>query len=359
MAQKDSFFNRFRFFKGSNIPAFILSCFFVIYGFVNISQKPWIQFVMGCLGLYVEYEAYKIWGLSFAYKDANKPYKWMRGVYIVYILIFALPSAIGFFAVDVLERDNTAQIIQDDRENRQARIGQLPGLIAAAREDMNYERDQNGGTGRKFEAAKADYDKLSAEYAELMNQKKRVLEIADKQPKPDMFTAVSKVLWGLDKFIIILVMCTAALAMVYIGMMLQPPQYNLIDKSEKTIVKSEPIPPVTPVAGNVTGQEIISEIPPEPSEMDGLTDDRRKFISYVDELYRGIDDSKIRADDGGPVELNSLLKTRQNLRGIVSVGRCRKYKEILNSWGAIVTNNGVNSLGMWPKADIINKIREG
>jgi ribosomal protein S27AE len=219
---------KIHFFKDSNIPAFILSCFFVIYGFVNISPIVWVKVVMFALGLYVEYEAYKIWGLSFAYKEDGRPYKWMRGVYIAYILIFALPSAIGFFAVDVMEQDNTNQVIQDNQKVYRDRINQLPGLIEAARLDMSYERE-HGGTLGKYRAAKSEYDRLNAEYADLTNPKKKAQPVAEKPPKPDMFTAVSKVLWGFPKYALILLMCTAALAMVYIGMMLQPPKYTLPD----------------------------------------------------------------------------------------------------------------------------------
>ncbi len=343
---------KLHFFKDSNIPAFILSVFFVVYGFINISNKLWIQIIMGFLGVYVEYEAYKIWGLSFAHKKAGLRYEWMRGIYIAYIVIFALPSAIGFFAVEIVAQDNTAQVIQDNREINRARIKQLPKLIADARSDMNYERE-HGGTYDKYKAAKKEYDDLSAEYERLTNPNHKTQTTIVKLPKPNMFDAVSKVFWGFPKYTLILIMCTAALAMVYIGMMLQPPVITICEVETKpNTVKNEPItPPTEPITNE---QNVIKNELPKPSEVitnqevsNSLDIRKQKLIRLAECLYTD-----------NPNRLNGLSVAYNKLKDDpgISYRECARLIEKLNEIGAINTTPG-NSRANWPLDKTIEYIK--
>ena len=333
--------------------AFLFSCFFVCYGMSNISDVQWIKLVMVAMGFYIEYEAQYLLGLSNAYKKTGKAYKWLLGVYLGYIIIFGLFSGIGFFATEISIQETASQKIETIEANNQERIKQLRALIDSKSQIQVQEYQDNNGVGPVYKQMQREIDSYNLEIKELLARSKTTVIIDKKAQAKDMFANLSKVTY-IPKELLIIIMFGYALSIVYIALTIKPME---VDLESKNADKSEPISPIADAKGIVIGSEISRQEPVQTEKNQqepAANDEQSKFVSYVNELYHGIDDSKIKS---GPVELNGLLKVRKNLRGIVSDRKCQKYKETLNNWGAIVTNNGLNSLGMWPKADIINKIR--
>jgi hypothetical protein len=235
-------------FKGLNIVAFIFSCFFVVYGLINISSVPWIQWVMGGLGLYVEWEAQHVWGLSFSWQKAGRgSYVWLKGIYIAYIIIFALLSGIGFFATEINMQEAVSQKIETIENNNQRRIDQIYAMI----DNLNAQlaKEGNTGIGTKYEGLQTKIDSYNDELKTLMNQSKTDIKVETKAQAKDMFANISKVLWDIPKNVLILTMFGFALVMVYLGLMLKPMTVEVEAKTVTTlpqidtpkIVLSEPV----------------------------------------------------------------------------------------------------------------------
>lgn len=341
--------------------AFLFSCFFVCYGMSNISDVYWLKWVMVAMGFYVEYEAQYLLGLSNSYKESNREYRWLLGVYIGYIIVFGLFSGIGFFATEISVQETAAKKIETIETNNNERIKQLRGLIDSKSKVQAKEYEENNGAGPVYKQMQQEIDSYNAELKELLAGSKTVVTIEKKLQVKDMFSNLSKVTY-IPKEILIIIMFGYALSIIYIALTIKPMKVELEPTGEP--VNSEPktpkAQPFALVKGDEIGPEIVNEKPlqiTEPPENNSFTDDQKRFISYVDELYRDVDDSKINAPDGGPVKLNSLSSVSERLKGKISARTCKKYQIRLNEWGAIVTNNGLNSLGMWPKADIVQKIR--
>lgn len=228
--------------KSMNWVAFFFSAYFVTYGLVNISNILWIQIIMGGLGLYVEYEAQRIWGLSYAYKRAGKRGWWLKAVYLGYIIIFALMSGVGFFATEINIQETTAAKVEAIEHNNQRRVDQLYKEID--RVSSQIQREGQTGVGGKYQGLQTELNGYNNELKDLMQQGKTGIKVEVKAQTKDMFANLSNALWGIPKNILILVMFASALVIVYIGLMLKPMQvaleYQLNNVTNNVTTYNEP-----------------------------------------------------------------------------------------------------------------------
>ncbi len=346
-------------------PALIISMIMVIDTMIFLTDKPGMRWFFGFIAVTVELSFQYFRGMARLHLKLKLPrYQWKVGGFwlciSVYMVMFAFLSAVAVFMGEVNTVEQKQETAIFTRKENQAEYERVKREIT--RLESYRDEEKETGRGPEFKRLEQRIGVLESKRDNLKRQIESVPETLS-ATKESPFLALNQAT-GINVNWFKIGMFGAALMLLYTLLLITPwelPKSLVIHDFEK-FLPAEKIPatlPVTPVTGDVIGPETTNDEPSESLrtiENKGLSDDQQKFISYVDELYQGVDDWKIRS---GPVELNSLLKVRQNLRGIVSDRKCRKYKEILNSWGAIVTNNGVNSLGMWPKAEIIEKIREG
>jgi hypothetical protein len=219
--------------KSLNWPAFLFSCFFVVYGFINISKEPWIMAVMGLLGLYVEWEAQNVWGLSFYYWQKKQYFKSgsLKAVFILYITVFGIMSGVGFFATEIAHQEAVSKKIETIETNTQNRIKQLNKLIEVTTNQMEEEGKTTART--IYFKLQDKLDEYQAELNELLKPKKIVVE-TDKAQMKDMFANMSKVLWNIPKNVLILVQFGLALTMVYLGLALRPIAMNGLATDNET-----------------------------------------------------------------------------------------------------------------------------
>lgn len=219
--------------KSMNWPAFFFSCLFVVYGLWNISNNIIIQVVMGSFGLFVEWEAQQVWGLSFTYEDwRNSAYKFQ---YLLYIAIFALIPGTGFFMTEIAVQETITQKIVQIESNNQSRIGQLNALIKQKTDQLSIEGQTKART--HYDKIQAKLDEYEAELKGLMSQGKTEIKVKAKSQSKDMFANASKALWGIPKETLIFIMFTAGLTMVYTGLMRKPIQFKIETKNEISEVK--------------------------------------------------------------------------------------------------------------------------
>jgi len=246
--------------SGSNIVAFVFSCFFVVYGLWNISDTLWIKLVMAGLGLYVEYEAQYIWGLSFAYKRVGRRSAWLKMIYISYVIVFALLTAVGFFATEINAQETVSGKIEAVETNNQNRIGQLNALI----DDLQIQIKKEGRSGAReyYWRLQTKIDTYNDELKELLKQSKNQVAEQSKPVLKDMFKNLSKTLWDIPKNFLILLMFGLALSLVYIGLMLNPWEITLEEESK-------------------TSQKVSEEVP------ETLPDSKRELLTVIDALFKG------------------------------------------------------------------------
>jgi hypothetical protein len=108
--------------------------------------------------------------------------------------------------------------------------------------------------------------------------------------------------------------------------------------------KADPEPVEEQAKGDLHTVKILSLFQPE---------DIPQMLEFVNRLYDGVDDSVI--DDDG-IELNGVKKV--SLQMGVTHHKCLKFNGLLNRIGAVVTENGIPSRGLWPKRRIIEFIEE-
>lgn len=213
--------------RGLNWPAFFFSSMFVVYGLVNISDVIIIKVIAGLLGLYIDYEAQYIWGLSHAYKDAGK--KWagrgLKAVYLWYFVVFALMSGVGAAVTEITIQENVSQKLAIIEANNQHRVNQLNRDIERVSKQMEQEGDT--GAGPKYIMLKNEKEGYEKELKELIQLSKTEIKVKTKAHTKDMFANLSKALWNIPKYTLILIMFGSALVIVYIGLMLKPMRVEL------------------------------------------------------------------------------------------------------------------------------------
>jgi hypothetical protein len=122
-----------------------------------------------------------------------------------------------------------------------------------------------------------------------------------------------------------------------------------------------PIEDIQYILKQVSKDEIISQQDPEnkpigePNTVNIASllkpEDMPLFMEFIEKLYEGVDDSDIGP---GGIALNGIFDVSKKLN--ISYHRCRGFNGILNRIGAVVTENGVPSRGLWSKSKVIDYI---
>jgi hypothetical protein len=228
-------------FRGLNPIAFAFSCFFVCYGLMNVSETAWIRWIMIALGLYVEYVAQWIWGLSFTYEEHEKKGAgWLKFAYLWYFSVFAIMSGVGFIVTELVTQETAAQKVAIIEQVNQRRIDQLSARIDQLQKQL--EREGKSGAGPKYFDLETKLAKAEADFEAEFSKKGKPVKVETKAQMKDMFANLSKVFFGINKYFLIGIMAGSALVMVYLKLILNPMKVTLPGEKKG---QSEDKPPAT------------------------------------------------------------------------------------------------------------------
>jgi hypothetical protein len=327
------------------------SCFFVVYGLINISDTPWIQKVMGALGLYVEWRAVNIYLLSFICEKLGKKTlaRWLRGTWIYYVLVFGLMAAIGFFATEINVQETASKKVETIEKNNQGQINRLNKLLDIAIEQQQKEGQiTNGGktaVGSNYRFLQQKIDGYNEQIKQLTaEQKTPVKVVKEKTQMKDMFENISKVMFGIPKYFFILLMFGSAMAMMYLGIALKPiekkfkEQLKALEERGKMSDESNKAPELPPALP--TASDTIS---PNLDDTSFLTSEQLKKLDFINALWG---DSKEEL----PTHLTPLEKTGFPER------TANRYSDYFRDIGAIEKVQGRPCKPKWPLSRIIRYV---
>jgi hypothetical protein len=318
--------------KSMNWPAFFFSCLFVVYGLWNMSNTWYIKYIMASFGLFVEWEAQQVWGLSFTYKDwRNIAYK---AQYILYIAIFALIPGTGFFMTEIKAQETIATKIVQIETNNQTRIDQLNALIAQKTEQLAIEGKTTART--EYYKIQDKIDEYNDEIKGLMSQSKEEIKVEAKAQTKDMFANASKALWNIPKETLIFLMFGMGLSMVYTGLMRKPVVFEQVNDT------SEPPEATTPPKEKLTLVPTSEDRTEDKEQVKAsLTSSQIRMLDFINVLY---------GDEELPDVLTPLKKTGYPER------TADKFADYLKSIGAIKQIDGHPFKAVWPKSRVIRHI---
>lgn len=268
------------------------------------------------------YSAYWAWCFAKAF--------FLFSFYLAYIFVWAMPSAIGFFAAEVSHKAEIRQKANTIYQAKQARLNQISGTLAALNAQLNTEAGT--GYGRNSREVAERIDKLSEEQKNLLESLENLPEVSENVS--GTFAALEKV-YGIPSGKLIMYLFGACVAMLYLGMVLTSGAW---DRKEA----NQPVEAPAPVA--VTVEEPKEEPKPEP------TQEQKELVKFVEALFD---------------------TTRKNLNGDARVSertgippeRCAYYRDYLSRFTirgkpAIDKRQGV-SLPNYSKDTVIKHILGG
>jgi hypothetical protein len=311
-----------------------------------------VIFVIIAIGLdlfrqYVVTKAKQYWKTNFWQSAAL----WF--VYLVHFSIVIIASA-GFTMSEVNSKSATAGIYNMEKDSiintiqsNESEIKQLESL----RETLDPAKWQYRQTSSRIDALqKAN----TGHYERLGTFKEVKIDIKD-----DVFGPIGKAFRikgaSLELYVFIVIAVLIELALLITSKSIK--SASNIEKLEPATLPNAPVSvPATPATPNEPAKEIVDNKPLQvlkTYDNKPLTDEQQRRIWFVDELYRGVDESKLSP------ELNGIRAVKKSLRGRISDRKCDKIKDWLIDIGAIVTNNGKESRGLMTREDINRIIREG
>lgn len=296
------------------------------------------------VGLFVEYQAQEIWGLSFTYKEAGRKYNWLRGVYIWYIIVFALTSGIGIILTEINNQGAVTNRIQTAKTNYQSQIDRLNRDI----DGLTRQRDTEGntGTGNKYQYLQS---KIDDDNKRLDKLTKNMDKIDSKVQSKDMYINIEQET-GIPKIWLIYINCGSALAMVYLGLMLRPMKVDIENIPKQKLTQSDVTIPLSEVFSKVSKEDgplpTTSDTTPTESENKPvLTSEQLKKLDFINALWG---DSK----EEFPDNLTPLEKTGFAERTAI------KYSDYFRDIGAIEKVQGRPCKPKWPLSKIIRYIEK-
>jgi hypothetical protein len=295
---------------------------------------------MGSFGLFVEWEAQQIWGLSYLYTKRQWQYYAYKAQFIWYILVFALIPGTGFFMTEIATQEAVSKKVEIIETNNQSRIEQLNALIKQKTDQLAIE---GKSTARShYYRIQDDIDRYEKELKQLMNRSGSEVKIKSKPPVKDMFANASKALWGIPKETLIFLMFATALSMVYTGLMRKPIQFE----TETNINQPKKLPNVPEVTPNLIQPKTeVREVQEEVKEVAGEVkrDIDSDWVKFIEALF-----------GDNPKKLNGV-ETISKISGI-PMWKCLNFRRQLNEMGAINTSQGINS-ARWSKEEILEHLR--
>lgn len=280
-----------------------LSCFLIVYFLTQLTDSPLIKVGVAIFAIGLDIFLQYILALGRAcWRERQRSRALMFFIcYIVYACVYAGPSAIGFFAVEINAQEMIVTKTETaDRMNRN-RITQIDRTLNALNKQL--ETEASTGYGSRSRAIMAKVDELTREREKLQESLANDPKSSGEIPK-NVFRSLAEVFRIPENILKILIFGTSV-AMLYLGLIL----------TSWDIKTGEPEEPT------VTGQ-VVNSLPEETateaeyqSNIDASTQELLKFIGAMyqpngsNTLYG---DSVISKNIGMPLQ------------------KCAKYKKLLS-----------------------------
>lgn len=277
-------------------------------------------------------------GLAFAFWNRNKETDRVKAgaLFIfwgLYVFIACL-GAVALFMTELQVKNTEVQAIKDTESRNET------GYNKAVADESYWqglmEKEDQTDQGPKWRYYKSQKDKATEDrekYEAALNSSSETSQ----EVSNDVQSGFAEVFGGAWKALLTVVFGIIMLV-VYVAQLIAAWEIPLdSNKPENKPVKSIPEPPKPPLTVPESEDDnIVQGI--------NFSDKKQPFVDFVEELYS--------ETSGEPPTLKPLSKIES-----VSARQVRKYKNLLNAAGAIVTDNGTASIGVWPKERVLEWVK--
>jgi predicted secreted protein len=254
-----------------------LSCFLIVYFLIHLTDNIFIKIGISVFAIALDVFMQYVLGLGRACWSGQKFKALILFLcYAVYVLIYAIPSAVGFFAVEIAAQEQSyAQTETLDRAN-QKRLTQIDQTIDSLNRQLAAESDT--GYGSRSQAIIAELKKQNAERQKLQKTFQNVSEKSANVPK-NVFRSLEDV-FGVPENIIKVLLFGISTAMLYLGLILTSWNVSPDDSSAATVPKA--------ARESASAQEIITQPVTAQHTQEPEPDPDWEMIKFIEGLFDGI-----------------------------------------------------------------------
>jgi hypothetical protein len=193
-----------------------LSCFLIAYFLIQLTDNWYIRAGILVFAVSLDVLMQYILGLGIALFSHSHKVKAITLFicYAIYVIVYAVPSAIGFFSVEIglQEQSVNREVISSHiNENR---IKQIDSIIVSLNKQLDFEA--NSGYGSRSSAIMVKIEALNAEQKELLSSYKPTTTT---KLSKNIFDSLSQ-MFGLNSNLIKVLMFGISVGMLYIGLIL-------------------------------------------------------------------------------------------------------------------------------------------
>lgn len=214
------------------------SCALIVYFLIQVTANPIIKWCVGIFAVSLDIFAQYLLALGrHKHKQHDHSAYWLFALYAVYVLVYAVPSAVGFFMVELDQQDQIASTVELNRQINMDRLKQVSNSINTL--NLQLLTESKTGYGKNSQ-------KIMSELKQLENEQKGLQIDLKSSPKSlqatakNVFKCLSKP-FGLPEGLVTVFIFTACVISLYVGLIL-----TSWDLSEN----------VTRVTQTVTGEKI-------------------------------------------------------------------------------------------------------
>lgn len=322
-----------------NIIFLSISIFLSTYFMVQLSENPYIRAGIAVFAIGLEGAMQYVLALGKAYAKNPVIVKRFNALvlfvcYAAYILVYNIPSAVGFFVMEIDVQEAAAGKIEIAETINRQRLEQINGTI----DNLNLQlaKEADTGYGSRSKAIMGQLDKLSAEQLELQKSFSETANEVSKVSK-NVFRSLGEVL-GVEMNLLKVVIFGTSIAMLCLILIITSwdikiePVNSVYDEAalstsrRETAATKEPTPTI-----NI----------PEPLSGIPSPEDRVDLIAYVSAAIR----------DTGKLNGNERVAEQTG----ITLEKCDKFKNWLIDEGLVKKGQGA-SVARCPKADMIRRI---
>jgi hypothetical protein len=312
-----------------------LSCFLIVYFLIHLTDNLFIKIGISVFAIALDVFMQYVLGLGRACWNTNK----VKAVilflcYAVYVLVYAIPSAVGFFAVEIAAQEQSyAQTETLDRANRK-RLTQIDQTIDSLNRQLAAEADT--GYGTRSQAIIAELKKQNAERRKLQKTFQNDSEKPPNVPK-NVFRSLEDV-FGVPENILKVLLFGISTAMLYLGLILTSwnvsPDDSEGDGASKAARESASAQEI--ITQPVTDQYIQEPEPPSIPSVPSITEDKEDFITYIQAAIR----------DTGKLNGNERVAEQTGL----PLEKCDRFKNWLIGQGLVKKMQGASVVNISKEA---------
>jgi hypothetical protein len=321
-----------------------ISIFLSTYFMVQLTDNPFIRAGIAVFAIGLEAAMQYVLALGKAY---FKRYGWAKvqalilfSCYALYILIYNIPSAIGFFVMEIdTQEQAVAKVEMVETINRQ-KLFQINQTIDNLNRQL--EREADTGYGVRSKAIMEQLDKLSTEQS---NLQKSFSETSGKVLKvsKNVFRSLEKVL-GVPANLLKVVIFGTSIAMLCLILIITSWDIK-IDTADVPLPQRE----ISVTRDNDMDKEkVVAVMADAVGQKEPLTEsggkDKTELITYVTAAIR----------DTGKLNGNERIAEQTGL----PLSKCEEIKNWLIDQGLIRKGQGA-SVAIYPKEIILEKVQVG